>query len=416
MAMSRRYSLTLAALSAVIVLLLTVDINAPADVGRWTPVALEGTALRSVIAFDDALIVAGPAGVWRVDGDRVEDLKVDVRVGHLLAHDGRVLAATETGVLVVDAAGAHRTIALDEVAVDALVEHGGRALAIADGGLIHVDDGSAVVEMGAGVRSATTFEGSLLLGLDQGVGQPDGDGGVEQLWDGRHVEELLAVSEEDGTRLLAAVRGPVPLLAATDPRGPWEPSSEGIRLATIARLVVDPVDSRQVLAGGTGLDDGESGERGGIADSTDAGRTWINERDRLSAVHVYDFATRREPLRIEVALAGRELGSVALPIPRVHTYASTNGAGLYRRQPDLPGASIAAALQPVGRLMAPAALGTLILWVGWGAFLRLSHRNGPPRRAVTFPMKEASHVRRTMSAVRRSRTSDQESKHVGSST
>jgi hypothetical protein len=112
-------------------------------------------------------------------------------------------------------------------------------------------------------------------------------------------------------------------------------------------------------------------------------------------VHVHDFTTRREPLRIEVALLGRDLGAMALPIQREHTYAATNGAGLYRRQPELPGAQIAAALQPVGRFATPAALGALLLWVGWGAFLRLSGRasshlaSGPDEPA---PRREADDV------------------------
>jgi hypothetical protein len=376
----RHYLPALAALSAASVALLTIDITAPSDVGRWTPAALDGMALRGVVAWDDVLVVGGPAGMWRIDRDGVTDLNVDARVGMLLASGDRVLAATDGGVLAVDAAGTHRTTALAGTPVDGLIEHRGRVLAIAGGGLVDVDDGSAIVEIGGGVRSAVDVEGSLLLGLDDGVGRPTGDGSVERLWEGPRVDLLVTVVDGDETRLLAAVREAEPLLAASDPRGPWEPSSEGIRLATVESVLVDPVHPHRVVAGGTGIDDGTSGERGGIADSTDAGRSWTNERDRLSAVHVHDFATRREPLRFDVAIAGRDLGSVTLPIQRLHTYASTNGAGLYRRQPELPGASIATALQPAGRIIAPAALGALIAWVAWGGWLRLTDRSGRRRR------------------------------------
>jgi hypothetical protein len=374
--MRRRRWSTVALLLGLAVVVLAMTVSAPADVGRWTPVALDGAALNAVVAMDGMLVVGGPVGAWRLADGRVVDLDLDAAVEDLLVRGDRVLGATDAGVLEVRGPGEHATVALDGVAVDALLEHRDRVLAVADGGVYDVDATTPVVEPDAGVRSATSVDGTLLLGLDDGVGEPDGEGGVERRWRGAAVDLLLGVPEADGTRLLAAVpAADGRLLAANDPAGPWERSDDGIRLATVEGLATHPTGEGRVLAGGTGLDDGESGERGGIADSSDAGRSWTNEQDRLSAVHVYDFASRDEPLRVRFALAGRDLGSLALPVTRPHTYAGTNGAGLYRRQPELPGAATAATLEPVGRFAAPAALGALVLWIGWRAFLLLAGRS-----------------------------------------
>lgn len=372
----RRF-LVLAAV-AVVAVAVTLEVAATADLGRWAPVALDGAALDAVVATEDALVVGGPTGAHRLADGGVVELDVDAAVSDLLVHEGRVLAATGAGVLSLNERGAE-PIVLDGQPVDQLLAHDGGAFAVADGGVVDVADGRALVRSGSGVRAAASVAGTVLLGMDEGVGRPDGAGDAELLWRGPSVDLVAGVPDGDGTRFLAAVRGDEPLLAASAPEGPWEPATDGLRLATVEALARDPARDGGLFAGGTGLDDGESGERGGVAESADSGRAWTNERDRLAAVHVYAFAVRDEPLRVEVGVAGRELGTIAVPLTRPHVYAGTNGAGLYRRQPPLPGAQTAAALAPVGRMLAPAALGALLLWGGWHGFTRLAGRTRPSR-------------------------------------
>lgn len=389
----RRTMLALLVVAAVATWVLSVEVGAPADVGRWAPVALDGLALTAVGTVDDALVVGGPTGARRLDDAGVTDLEVDANVNDLLEEEDELLAATGEGVLALAEPGAHRVLALDGEPVDALLHHDGAVLAVAGGGVVDVAGDAAVLGPDAGVRAAASVDGDLLLGLDDGVGRLDEDGQLQRLWDGPAVDLLAGVPDGGGKRLLAAVRESEPLLAASDPGGPWEASDDGIRVATVEAIAEGFDGDGHVLAGGTGLDDGETGERGGVADSDDSGRTWTNEQDRLAAVHVYDFTTRDEPLRLEVALAGRDLGTVAVPLQRPYTYAGTNGAGLYRRQPELPGAAAAAALEPTGRLLAPAALGALALWTGWQGFQRLAGR-APAKRPDVRPGHDTRRRRR----------------------
>lgn len=365
-----------------------VRVEGPADVGAWAPVALDGSALTSVAATSAGLVVAGPRGVSLVRADgTVRDLAVAGPAHDLLATEGAVLAATDAGVRSIERDTGEVHDLGPPGRVDRLAAGPTGLLAITEGALLRRDDvGAWQTVVDDGVRTVAVVDDEVLVGSATGLARLDARGELERVLGGPPVDLVAAVDLGDERRVFAASRKRPRLRAAPAPGGPWTPSEEGLRLATVETVAADQNEEGRVLAAGTGLADGE--QIGGVVESDDGGRTWRDREDRLSNVHVLDLTVRAEPLRARVSLAGTDFGNLPVTAPRPRFYAATNGAGLYARQAPLALADVAAAAAPVGRLVGPAALGVLALVAAWRGFAALRPMGPAARRSPPHDLQQ----------------------------
>lgn len=392
----------LAAVAAVIALGALTKLDAPGDVGTWAPVALDGSALAAVVATSAGMVVGGHAGAALVTADgQVRDLGIEGRVHDLYALDDAVLAATDDGVRSIDRGSGEIRDLGPRAQVDQITEGPGGVLARANDAVLRLDrnetdgDASWTTMVESGVTTVAVIAGDVIVGSDTGLGALTPDGRIEPLLEGPSIHHVAVPDLAGDTRVFAASRDRPRLWAAPGPGGPWQPSDGGLRLATVEAIASDP-DRRVVFAAGTGLADGE--QTGGVAESDDAGRTWRDRDDRLAAVQVYDLAVRTEPLRVDVSIAGVDVTTIPVTLPRTRVYAATNGAGLYAMQAPLPFARADATL-PVSRIVVPVALGALALAAAWRAFGAVAspHRPTSGSGSDSRPVARQDSMRREMS-------------------
>jgi hypothetical protein len=391
----------LVAVAAVIALGALTELEAPGDVGTWAPVALDGSALSAVVATSAGMMVGGHAGVALVSADgRVRDLGIEDRVHDLHALDDAVLAATDDGVRWIDRETGDLRDLGPRGRVDEVTMAPSGVLARANEAVLRLDDdGTWEPVLGSGANTVTVIADDVIVGLDGGLAVIAPDGRIEWLLEGPPIHHVAVTDLGGDTRMFAASHEHPRIWAAPGPIGPWQPSDDGLRLATVEAVASDP-DRGLVFAAGTGLADGE--QTGGVAQSDDAGRTWRDRDDRLAAVQVYDLAVRTEPLRVNVSIAGTDIARMPVTLPRTRTYAATNGAGLYAMQAPLPFAGSGSTL-PISRIIVPIALGVLALTAAWRAFGAVSgpRRHAPQNTSDTRPVARQDSMRRELRRTRK---------------
>lgn len=369
---------------------LLVEVDAPADVGTMAPVGLDGRSLDAVVPTSAGMVVGGHTGAYLVYGEaQVREFGIDASVHDLLARDDVVLAATDSGVWAIDRQTGEIEDRGPGVRVDVLADGPNGLLALADGALMRRAVGESwETLLETGVRTVAVVDGEVLVGRVDGLARLGPADEPEILLAGPPIDLVAGVDLGDRSRIFAASRERPRLWAAPAAEGPWEPSDQGLRLATVETVVADPGRQGRVLAGGTGLADGE--QTAGVIESDDGGRTWRDREDRLANVHVNDLTVRAEPLRAQLSLAGAHVAAIPVTPPRPRVYAATNGAGLYSRQAALPFADAGAL--PLTRVLGPVVLGALALAAAWRAFgaLRPARREPTKGRGWRAPQEPAA--------------------------
>ncbi|WP_228386811.1 beta propeller repeat protein, partial [Ornithinicoccus halotolerans] len=244
-------------------------------------------------------------------------------------------------------------------------------------------------------------DGAALLDHPDGLARLTPDGQVRLLEPGVEVVALGTLAGPQTGRaagtLWAGVRGGPLLLLSEDGGDSWRESGDGLGFNATNALAAggsadgddgsdggeDTGDERSVLrAGGSGLADGTG--QAGVMTSSDGGRTWQADQDRLSNTHVTGLLARREPVTLRVRVAGRPGAQVPLPVSTTRWYAATNGSGVATQRPAVPALEAAGPLLPVLRLAEPLLLGTLLLALTVAAYRQA--RIGPllqPERGAT---------------------------------
>lgn len=372
-------------------MLVVTRVEPPTDLGSWAQGPLAGEVVVGMDSTHGAIVVATLGGLFRVHGDgSSEVLGVDGPVRTVAAaQSGELWAGTDDGLVVVADGRTPVTTAFGGEAVQDLDVRDGTAVAGTDSGVhIRADerdwqrvwpaDDQPDVEVGA-VLSAPR---GLLFAHPEGLALLRPDGEVDVV-----VPDVSVVAlghwADDGS-LWAGTRGGPLLLRSTDGGSSWDPRSSGLGYTAVQALAADPSREGDLLVGGTGLADGTG--NAGIQRTDDNGATWTADQDRLTNTHVYALATRTEPLRLDLRLAGTDAAtSLALPVSTTRWYAGTNGGGISTLRPDVPPVSALAAAAPFLALLEPLLGGALLLFLLVPAYrlLRGSHAPAPRGRSAS---------------------------------
>lgn len=373
-----------------VVVLTALRVQVPADLGTWAPAALPGEAVFVLEPTEDGLLAGTGQGltVLGADGD-VRRLAVEHRVDAVAPEAEGLLVGTSEGLLDVPLSGApSRTVAFRGVAVHRLSNRGGELWAGTASGLHRRSaDGRwqrswpESSRPDQGVPAVLALDDAVLFAHPEGLALLDrATGTVDVVHRGVRVVSLSTQPGAGGAeRLWAGLFGPPLLLLSVDGGRSWEPRSRGLGFVAVNTVVRDPSVPGRLLAGGSGIADGEG--NAGTQTSDDLGRTWQVEQGRLSNTHVFALSSGREAVALTVRLAGLP-GSAQLPLPletgRVH--AGTNGGGIYSSRPPVPLLRVPASALAVLRLLEPLLAGLVLLLCVAPAFRRLQ-RAGPRRRA-----------------------------------
>lgn len=401
----RPTTLLIVAAAGVTVLLL-VRVEAPGDLGAWRTAALPGEPVLSVVDTGAAVVAGGRSGLVVLEraagrGRAAEaDHVTDAPVQALAATGDRIWVGTTEGLGELTEEG-YRPLPVLAEPVHALhAAPDGTLLVGSASGLHRVepDHGGASRlwpgpgEPGRRVDAVLAAGGTVLLDHPDGlasVAAEGAEGAAEILVPGADVTALGSLAggaagqaPAGATRLWAGLRGAPLLLVSDDGGRTWRDRGEGLGFsATNALAAAGDHDGAALWAGGSGLADGNG--QAGVMTSSDGGRSWQAEQDRLSNTHVSGLLTRRERLTVSLRLAGGLVqAETPLPVSTTRWYAATNGSGLVTQRPAAPVLDAAAPLVPVLRLAEPLLLGSLLLALAVASYR--AARLGPLARADTF--------------------------------
>lgn len=411
--MSRPVPTLLVVAAAGVTVLLLVRVEAPGDLGRWSTAALHGEPVLAVVDTGEAVVAGGHTGLVVLDGGgagsgprAAADHATPGPVQALAISGDRIWVGTEDGLGELTEDG-YRPVDLPATGEGVHALHAapdGTLLAGTATGLHRIDPGAgestrlwpAPGEPDQPVDAVLSVDGSALLDHPEGLARLTPDGEVRVLEAGVDVVALGALAGPDagpaaGT-LWAGLRGGPLLLVSEDGGDSWRESGEGLGFNATNALAAGRADDTDngtenvgdgsgsdggtvLRAGGSGLADGTG--QAGVMTSTDGGRTWQADQDRLSNTHVTGLLARREPVTLGLRIAGGRLGNTDVPLPVTTTrwYAATNGSGVTTQRPAAPALEAAAPLLPVLRLAEPLLLGTLLLALTVAAYRQA--RMGP---------------------------------------
>lgn len=360
-------------------------IEVPTDLGSWVQGPLAGQIVLTMRAQGESVLVGTRAGLYRLDPDGSEhDLGVDGPV-HALAEDvdGQLWAATDRGVELVGRAP-QTSPTLTDVPVRALALQGTAMIAGGSTGAHRLSpqgewervwpvDGSEPAPVGAVMATPA----GILLAHPDGLALLRDDGQVEVVIP--EVDVVALGSWNDSGGLWVGTRGMPLLLTSSDDGLTWSERSEGLGYTSLHAVAEDPLHPGRLLSGGSGLADGTG--NAGTQLSEDSGLTWQVEQDRLSNTHVYALAATTERLRLNLRVAGTDLGTtVPLPSTTTRWYAGTNGGGVNTSRPAVPVLDTLAATTTYLRLAEPLLGGVLLVTVLVAAYHRLTRiRTTSPR-------------------------------------
>lgn len=388
-------SLTLPAVGVLGLTMLAVTrVEPPTDLGSWTDGPLAGEIVLAMDTDGAAVVVGTASGLFRVEGDgSSEALGVPGPVHTVAAEAGAELwAGTDAGLVVVEEGADPVARAFAGDRVHSLDIHDTTAVAGTDSG-VHRRTGNGDWQRVWPAADLPATAAGAVLDAPRGVvfAHPQGlallrpDGAVDVVVPDVSVVALGRWSD-DGA-LWAGTRGEPLLLRSTDGGLSWNSRSSGLGYTAVQAVAADPSTDGELLVGGSGLADGNG--NAGIQRTDDDGATWTAEQDRLTSTHVYALATRTEPLRLDLRLAGTDAAtSLPLPVSTTRWYAGTNGGGISTHRPDVAALDGLAAAAPFLAVLEPLLGGVLLLVVLVPAYHRLSRRRapvprGPPAAALS---------------------------------
>lgn len=365
-------------------MLAVTRVEPPTDLGRWTNGPLAGEIVLSMDVDGTAIVVGTASGLFRVRGDgSSQALGVPGPVHTVAAVAGAELwAGTDAGLVVVEEDSV--STALEGDRVHSLDVHDTAAVAGTDSG-VHRRTGNsdwqrvwpAADQPGTAVGAVLRAPQGLLFAHPQGLALLRPSGAVDVVVPAVSVVALGRWSD-DGS-LWAGTRGEPLLLRSTDGGSSWNSRSSGLGYTAVQAVAADPSTDGELLVGGSGLADGNG--NAGIQRTDDDGATWTAEQDRLTNTHVYALATRTEPLRLDLRLAGTDAAtSLPLPVSTTRWYAGTNGGGISTHRPDVAALDGLAVAAPFLAVLEPLLGGVLLLVVLVPAYRRLSRSRAPVPR------------------------------------
>lgn len=380
-------SLTLPAVGVLGLTMLAVTrVEPPTDLGSWSDGPLAGEIVLAMDSDDGAVVVGTTSGLFRVDGNgSSHELGVPGPVHTVAARaDGELWAGTDDGLVVVEEGLEPVTTAFAGEAVQDLDVQPSTAVAGTDSGVHRrTENGDwqrvwpAADQPGTAVGAVLRAPQGVLFAHPQGLALVRADGAVDVVVPDVSVVALGRWSG-DGS-LWAGTRGEPLLLRSTDGGSSWDPRSSGLGYTAVQAVAADPSTDGELLVGGSGLADGTG--NAGIQRTDDDGATWTAEQDRLTNTHVYALATRTEPLRLDLRLAGTDAAtSLPLPVSSTRWYAGTNGGGISTHRPDVAALDGLAAAAPFLAVLEPLLGGALLLAVLVPAYRRLSRSRAPVPR------------------------------------
>ncbi|MGB7447950.1 MAG: hypothetical protein WA892_02365 [Ornithinimicrobium sp.] len=373
-------------------------VEPPTDLGSWIDGPLAGEVVLAMDNDGDAVVVGTRRGLFRVRGDGSSQHldKVDGPVHTVAAQaDGELWAGTDDGLVVVDG-GSVKTLAFAGEAVMDLDVGQGTAVAGTDSGVHRMtSDGSwqrawpAIDQPGTAVGAVLRAPRGLVFAHPQGLALLRPSGVVEIIVPAVSVVALGQWSD-DGP-LWAGTRGEPLLLRSTDEGSSWTPRSTGLGYTSVRAVAIDPATDGELLVGGTGLADGNG--NAGIQRSNDDGTTWTAVQGRLTNTHVYALATRIEPLRVNLRLAGTNAAaSLPLPVSTTRWYAGTNGGGVSTHRPDVAALHVLGAAAPFLSVLEPLWGGALLLIVLVTAYEHLRRSRQPTPRGPPTPLRATDRI------------------------
>ncbi|MBA2442093.1 MAG: hypothetical protein H0V53_06775 [Rubrobacter sp.] len=347
--------------------LFALEVSVPADMGTWSPTALEGEVVYSLAQSSGSLLAGTQNGLYSVnaDGSAYPLPEVPGPVYALERDRGDLYAGTGEGVYLVSPSGeeVHRE-GLADLAVRDLAVTGEGLYAATDIGLYEkagVDGWRRVWSGNEGLRQVNAIlevDGGILIGGEEGLFRAEGTGEVDRVREGAVVS--LSRQEVSSERVWAGFRGDPLLLVSEDGGYTWSAAGREVGLNAVNDLVAGPRGEGRLSIGGSGLDDGEG--TAGVMTSEDGGESWQTERNRLSNTPVLSLLLGRDHLAIELSLPPLfESRPFSLPADGSRFYAGTNGTGVYTyREPGLL-LSLLGGLRSSSRLLEPLLVGLAIL-------------------------------------------------------
>lgn len=377
-------------------------VSFPADTGRWAPLALPATSVTELVALDDGVLAAhGTRLTWVSPGGIVSGFDVPAPVRAVAVTGDTVYAGTTDGLVSVPLDGdTARPAGLQGTTVHTVATDGDVVYAGSDEGLHRRDETGGWARLWPAapgqrrvVSAVVNMPGAVLFAADGSVlrwtGGPKADIVLRR-------PDAPVVSLSVGARpgqAWAGLRGGPLLLESRDAGRTWTTRGDGLGFSTVNDVAGDPTHPDRLLAGGSGLADGNG--NAGVEESRDGGLSWQTDQGLLSNTHVFAVDAREEPMRVELTLPLVErTWHLPLPERQVRSYAATNGSGVYSAAPSSALARAVGFLHPALRIAEPLLLGLLALVVLVPAYVRLT-RAGAPGRGHPRPSTDSSaHTRR----------------------
>lgn len=376
--------------------LVSFDLSAPRDIDAWSPGALQGDVVHSLMESRGVLFAGAHSGLYELHPDGSVKLVSGVPgpVYTLEDADNNLYAGTGDGVYSVSPSESSTNHdGLASVQVRDLAFAGTYLYAATDEGLYERQEQGDWLDrwpengMPEPVNAVLARENGAVIGTEEGISSIYANKGlVNSLWDGGPVVALArsdAGSAAGEARIWAGTRGDPLLLRSEDAGESWREFGDEIRLDTVHAMSADPSKAERLFVGGSGLADGTG--TAGVMNSDDGGKSWRTEQNRLSNTHVLSLLAREEVLTVEVSLPPViESRSLALPVDGTRFYAGTNGSGVYTYR--VPGSLIAflGVLQPGVRLLEPLLAGLLLLIVTWKVYYRRRSLRASEREQSRF--------------------------------